>query len=140
MVYFTFPINLLRHLKSLSAFRHKVHDNLTFCDHFVVTLRSKISISGIRRYKQIGFQKDRLPYPDYISAACCKNVLEVLNKSFSILCHELSKYEWDGTDYLLKIKMSNTGLLKSKNIKLLYEAGYNQTKKEIQKIRRNLYN
>ena len=71
MVYFTFPINLLRHLKSLSAFRHKVHDNLTFCDHFVVTLRSKISISGIRRYKQIGFQKDRLPYPDYISAACC---------------------------------------------------------------------
>lgn len=71
LVYFTFPINLLRHLKSLSAFRHKVHDNLTFCDHFVVTLRSKISISGIRRYKQIGFQKDRLPYPDYISAACC---------------------------------------------------------------------
>lgn len=70
---------------------------------------------------------------------CCKNVLEILNKSFSILCHELSKYEWDGTDYLIKIKTSNTSLLKSKNIKELYEAGYNQTKKEIKRIKEKIY-
>lgn len=94
-----------------------------------------------RETKRAGAEKVlSIVFVDEKEKSCCKNVLEVLNKSFSILCHELSKYEWDGTDYLLKIKMSNTGLLKSKNIKLLYEAGYNQTKKEIQKIRRNLYN
>ena len=70
---------------------------------------------------------------------CCRNILEILNKSFSILCHELSKHEWDGTDYLLKIKTSSTSLLKSKSTSGLYEDGYTQTKKEIQKIKEKLY-
>lgn len=69
---------------------------------------------------------------------CCNNILEIINKSFSILCKELSKYEWDGTDYLLKIKTPNTSLLKAKSIKALYDAGYYQTKKEINQIRKKL--
>lgn len=78
-------------------------------------------------------------FVDQKEKKCCKNILEVLNKSFSILCHELSKYEWDGTDYLLQIKTSSTSLLKTKDMKIIYDAGYNQTKKEIEKIKEKIY-
>lgn len=88
--------------------------------------------AGADKVISIVFEEDR-------AKKCCDNVLEVINKSFSILCKELSKYEWDGTDYLLKIKTSNTSLLKTKDIRKLYEAGYYQTKKEINKIRKKVY-
>ncbi len=93
-----------------------------------------------RETKRAGADKVlSIVFVDEKEKSCCKNILEVLNKSFSILCHELSKYEWDGTDYLLKVKTSNTSLLKAKNMRKLYESGYNQTKKEIQKIREKIY-
>ncbi|MCI8277575.1 MAG: hypothetical protein HFJ46_06690 [Clostridia bacterium] len=70
--------------------------------------------------------------------SCCKNIYEVVNKSFSILCHELSKYEWDGTDYLLEIKEPNIGLLDKKHIDELYNEGYIQTKLKISDIKKKL--
>lgn len=93
-----------------------------------------------RETKRAGADKVlSIVFVDEKEKSCCKHILEVLNKSFSILCHELAKYEWDGTDYLLKIKTSNTSLLKSKNMKALYEAGYNQAKKEIKKIKEKIH-
>lgn len=71
--------------------------------------------------------------------SCCKNIFQVINKSFSILCHELSKYEWDGTDYLLKIKTDNIGLLDKNKMKELYNEGYYQTKSKIQDIKLKLF-
>ncbi len=62
---------------------------------------------------------------------CCNSIIDILIKAFNILCHELSRYEWDGSDYLLEIKHSNSGLLNSKNAKKLYYEGYTQTKKFI---------
>lgn len=70
--------------------------------------------------------------------SCCRNIYEVVNKSFSILCHELSKYEWDGTDYLLKIKTSNVGLLDKSKVDELYYDGYIQTKLKIDEIKQKL--
>lgn len=70
--------------------------------------------------------------------SCCRNVFEVVNKSFSILCHELSKYEWDGTDYLLKIKTNTIGLLDKSKINELYYDGYIQTKLKINDIKEKL--
>lgn len=69
---------------------------------------------------------------------CCSNVFEIINKSFSILCHELYKYEWDGTDYLLKIKEPSVGLLDTSKMDLLYRNGYNQTKEKISDIKLKL--
>ena len=43
---------------------------------------------------------------------CCNNIFEIINKSFSLLCKELARYELDGTDYLLNIK---TNRVKCKN-------------------------
>ena len=62
---------------------------------------------------------------------CCDNIVQILLKSFSVLCKELSNYEWDGTDYLLEIKSNKVGLLETKKMKELYNDGYNQTKKKI---------
>lgn len=69
---------------------------------------------------------------------CCDNVFDVLNKSFSILCHELYKYEWDGTDYLLEIKVPKVGLLDRTKMELLYNEGYKQTKANINDIKQKL--
>lgn len=70
--------------------------------------------------------------------SCCSNIYEVVNKSFSILCHELYRYEWDGTDYLLEIKLPNMGLLDKKMIKFLYNEGYQQTLMGVRKIKEKL--
>ena len=64
----------------------------------------------------------------------CDNIYDVLDKSFSILCSELANYEWDGTDYLLKLYMPKVGLLAKGRQKELYELGYKQTKDKISDI------
>lgn len=64
----------------------------------------------------------------------CDNIYDVLNKSFSILCSELADYEWDGTDYLLKLYMPKVGLLAKCRQEELYELGYKQTKDKISDI------
>lgn len=63
---------------------------------------------------------------------CCNNIFEIINKSFSLLCKELAHYEWDGTDYLLKIEINRVGLLEKSKMQELYEEGYIQTKKMLQ--------
>ncbi len=65
------------------------------------------------------------------------SIIDILTKSFNILCHELSRYEWNGTDYLIEIKNSNSGLLNSKDSQKLYYEGYMQTKKFINEKRLN---
>lgn len=69
---------------------------------------------------------------------CCNNIFEIVNKSFSILCHELAKYEWDGSDYLLEIKEPKVRLLEKEKSKELYLEGYNQTKEKIKEIKRKI--
>ena len=77
-------------------------------------------------------------FTDKVPQKCCKNIYEIVNKSFSILCHELYKYEWNGTDYLLNIKQPRVGLLNVNKMNELYEEGYNQTKEKIQEIKNKL--
>lgn len=92
-----------------------------------------------REEKRIGADKVlSIVFTNTQSQKCCNSIIEILTKSFNILCHELSRYEWDGTDYLLEIKHSNLGLLNSKNHKKLYYEGYMQTKKFIKQ--KNLKN
>ncbi len=87
--------------------------------------------AGADKVLSIVFTEDK-------SKSCCKNIYEVLNKSFSILCHELYKYEWDGADYLLKIKEPSVGLLETSKMDKMYQNGYNQTKNKIPEIKKRL--
>ena len=68
----------------------------------------------------------------------CKNILEVASNSLGILCHEISNYDLEGADYLLKIKTEKVQLLDYKKIDELYLKGYEQTKQKIKEIKNKL--
>lgn len=68
----------------------------------------------------------------------CKNILEVASNSLEILCHEISNYDLEGADYLLKIKTEKVQLLDYKKIDELYLKGYEQTKQKIKEIKNKL--
>lgn len=92
-----------------------------------------------REVKRVGADKVlSIVFTNTQNAKCCNSIIEILTKSFNILCHELSRYEWDGSDYLLEIKHNNSGLLNKKDSKNLYYEGYNQTKKFIREKLNNL--
>ena len=94
-----------------------------------------------RETKRAGADKVlSIVFADKRNKSCCKNLFEVVSKSFSILNHELNKYEWDGTDCLLKIKTNNVGLLDRSKMSELYNEGYFQTKNSISEIKRKLSN
>lgn len=85
-----------------------------------------------REAKRVGADKVlSIVFSNTQNHKCCNSIVEILTKSFNILCHELSRYEWDGSDYLLEIKHSSSGLLNTKDSKKIYNEGYIQTKKFI---------
>lgn len=73
-------------------------------------------------------------FDDETNYNCDKNLVEVAGRSIGLLCRELSNYEMEGADYVLKIKSNKVGLLEMKKIDELYELGYEQMKKSIDKI------
>ncbi len=88
-----------------------------------------------RETKRIGADKVlSIVFVDKTQKKCCDNIIQVLDKSFGILCHELARYEWDGTDYLLEIETQNVGLLDFRRVDELYEQGYVQTKESLKKL------
>lgn len=64
-----------------------------------------------------------------------ENVIDIISKSIDILCHELSNYEIEGADYLLTLKTKNISLLDCTKIDYLYELGYMETKRFLQKVK-----
>lgn len=63
------------------------------------------------------------------------NIIDVATKSIDILSHELSNYELDGADYLIKIKTKDIHLLDKKKIDYLYNLGYIQARAKIEEIK-----
>ncbi|MCI8545891.1 MAG: hypothetical protein HFJ44_01505 [Clostridia bacterium] len=85
-----------------------------------------------REMKKLGV--DKVISIVFISENKCKpdkSILDVVSKSFSILCGELNEYEIDGTDYLVKINLPKMKLLEKVDTNMLIEEGYRQTKKYI---------
>ena len=78
--------------------------------------------NGIDKVFCIGFETDKTNKKD-------KNMIDIISNSLDILCHELSNYELNGVDYLLKIKTKDVSLLDIKQMDYLYQEGYKQTKK-----------
>lgn len=67
---------------------------------------------------------------------CNKNLIEVAGSSIGMLCQELSNYEMEGSDDVIKIKTKKTGLLDISKIKELYSLGYNEAKRNIMIIKK----
>lgn len=68
------------------------------------------------------------------------NMFDVISGSMELLCRELSNYELDGADYLLKIKTKNIQLLDKTKMDYLYNLGYIETKGKINEIKNNIKN
>lgn len=88
-----------------------------------------------RELKKVGADKVlSITFKNTKPKKCCKNLFEVIDKSFGIMYHELAKHETNGTDYLIEIKHDNIGLLDCSKLDELYEQGYYQTKQQIKKM------
>lgn len=78
--------------------------------------------NGIDKVICVGFETERKSKKD-------KNIIDIVSNSLELLCYELSNYELDGVDYLLKIKTKEVSLLEVKEMDYLYKMGYEQTKR-----------
>ena len=68
------------------------------------------------------------------------NMFDVISGSMELLCRELSNYELNGADYLLKIKTKNIQLLDKTKMDYLYNLGYIETKGNINEIKNTIKN
>ena len=85
--------------------------------------------------KEMGADKViSIVFENNIRNNCCPNIIDVVSNSIGILCHELSNYELEGADYLIKIKTPEISLLDMKQTEALYQFGYVQTKEEIKNV------
>lgn len=74
-------------------------------------------------------------FDDKENEICSKNLVEIAGRSLNLIGRELSNYELDGSDYNMRIRSEKVGLLDMKKIDELYELGYRQMKREINKIK-----
>lgn len=83
-----------------------------------------------RELKNLGVENViSIVFENEVDNNCCKNLIDVAFRSFELMGKELSKYEIDGSDYLIKIKSKKVSLLDMSKIDEFYELGYRQTKR-----------
>ena len=68
-----------------------------------------------------------------------KNIIDIITGSVNIMTHELSNYELEGADFLLKIQTKKVSLLDTREVDYLYNLGYETAKKNINEIKNYLY-
>ncbi|MCI9087773.1 MAG: hypothetical protein HFJ32_04390 [Clostridia bacterium] len=73
-------------------------------------------------------------FPKKLKCKENKNIIDVINGSIELIGQELSNYELEGADYLLKINTMNTPLLDTSKMDYFYQRGYEETKKKIKEI------
>lgn len=89
-----------------------------------------------KELKMLGANKVlSIMFDEKLTDNCDKNLVEVADRSINLLCRELSNYEMDGADYVIKIKSPKVGLLDMSKIEELYKLGYKQTKEQIKNIK-----
>lgn len=67
----------------------------------------RIKIFGAEKVASIVFEEKE-------DNSCNKNLVEVETNSIGLLCKELSTYEMEGADFILKLKSKKVGLLDMK--------------------------
>lgn len=68
-------------------------------------------------------------FENEVDESCCKNLIDVAFRSFELMSKELSKYEFDGMDYFIKVKSEKVSLLDMSKIDEFYEMGYEETRR-----------
>lgn len=73
-------------------------------------------------------------FPKKLKCKENKNIIDVISGSIELMGQELSNYELEGADYLLKINTLHTPLLDTNQIDYFYRKGYEETKRKIKEI------
>lgn len=94
-----------------------------------------------KELKQCGAQKViSIIFQNEIKEKNKIDMFDVISGSMELLCRELSNYELNGADYLLKIKTKNIQLLDKTKLDYLYNLGYIETKGKIKEIKELINN
>ena len=70
-------------------------------------------------------------FPKRIKCKENKNIIDVISGSIELMGQELSNYELEGADYLLKVDTMNTSLLDTSKLEYFYKKGYEVTKEKL---------
>ena len=68
---------------------------------------------------------------------CCKNMIEVAARAMELQGRELANYEKEGIDHLITICLKKVALLDSSQIDILYKMGYEETKKQLNLLKKS---
>ncbi len=68
---------------------------------------------------------------------CCKNMIEVAARAMELQGRELANYEKEGIDHLITICLKKVALLDSNQIDELYKMGYEETKKQLNLLKKS---
>ena len=68
---------------------------------------------------------------------CCKNMIEVAARAMELQGRELANYEKEGIDHLITICLKKVALLDSSQIDELYKMGYEETKKQLNLLKKS---
>ena len=68
---------------------------------------------------------------------CCKNMIEVAARAMELQGRELANYEKEGIDHLITICLKKVALLDSSLIDELYKMGYEETKKQLNLLKKS---
>ena len=68
---------------------------------------------------------------------CCKNMIEVAARAMVLQGRELANYEKEGIDHLITICLKKVALLDSSQIDVLYKMGYEETKKQLNLLKKS---
>lgn len=68
---------------------------------------------------------------------CCKNMIEVAARALELQGRELANYEKEGIDHLITICLKKVALLDSSQIDVLYKMGYEETKKQLNLLKKS---
>lgn len=92
-----------------------------------------------KELKKVGADKIlSVVFDEEFNKNCCNNLVEVAERSIGLLCRELSNYELEGADYIMKIETKKIGLLDMNEIDKLYNLGYVTAKKNMKIIKEKL--
>lgn len=87
-----------------------------------------------KELKEIGAENIiSIVFENDVDSNCCNNITDVIGRSLSLLCHELSNYEMQGADMVIKISTDKVSLLDMSKIDYLYELGYKIMSRQIEK-------
>ena len=105
--------------------------------------KKKLIDGGIRQnvpwkeLKELGADKViSLVFESEVNEKCCDNLIEVAGSSIDLLCRELSNYELEGADLVIKMKTEKVGLLDMGKIDELYKLGYNTMKEKCHNLKK----